>query len=126
VKDNRDPRALGAALLNERDAVLADRDRGAGIGAIDDRPAILVAADLLNRYLVPDYPGDEGPLERYGDPRARHDGAPPIERLGAGPADDMVIVHDSACNDYTGCNDGCMSWPQRDAEWRMGAWRKRG
>lgn len=37
---------------------------------------------------------------------------------------ETVYVHDSHCNDYTGCNDGCGRWPKTKAVYRMGAWRR--
>lgn len=46
------------------------------------------------------------------------------KRQQSGDNKDYVYAHDSNCNDYTGCNDGC-GWILRSvAIYRMGAWRR--
>jgi len=56
-RDLRDPTAIGRLLLD-----------GAGSPAYGAR-SIVARADELPRYLLPQTPGDESPVEKYGDPR---------------------------------------------------------
>lgn len=54
MKDLRDPAALGRALLNEAEAIRNDHPR---LRSSRDRRSnpILAAADLLDRYDIPDF-----------------------------------------------------------------------
>lgn len=62
MRDLRDPQKVGEALLNEMEAFKKDR---LPVNAS-------TAAEYLVRYDIPDYDEQaQGPLERYGDPRAR-------------------------------------------------------
>lgn len=76
MKDNRDPKAVGFAVLNR---------------VKYDRVGVLEAADGLDAFPIAHFKADESPLERYGDPRLYDVTVTttvertPIARLAAGP-----------------------------------------
>lgn len=60
MRDLRDPQELGAALLRIAASARPRPFPGSGLSRFADSPVL---------FGVPDFSSDEGPVERYGDPR---------------------------------------------------------
>lgn len=67
----RDPTAVGAALLNELEAIKQDVKSKPWNG--NPTQPTLRAADLLPRYEIPDFI-DADPIVKYGRPQDRPEG----------------------------------------------------